>query len=111
MHRADRRRVHIRIEPGQLSLIFGAPQLGLSCFKRTICVSIWKGSGWRGGRAGAAVGKPFQTDFVVAREDLVAGLARDAELTAQHRIFSPSNSRAMNLSRSNRGFSLAACAK
>src|SRR6202011_4459188 len=36
-----------------------------------------------------AVGKPFQTDFVVAREDLVAGLARDTELTAQHRHLLP----------------------
>jgi putative transposase len=32
-----------------VSLIFGAPQLGLSCLRRTICVSIWMGSwlAWR----------------------------------------------------------------
>jgi hypothetical protein len=49
LHRADRCRLHIRIEPSELFLIFGAPQLGLSCFRRTIRVSIWKGSwsAWR----------------------------------------------------------------
>jgi hypothetical protein len=31
-----------------------------------------------------AVGQPFQAAIVVARKDLVAGLARDAELAAQH---------------------------
>jgi hypothetical protein len=32
-----------------------------------------------------AVGEPFQTNLVVTREELVAGLARDAELSAQTR--------------------------
>src|SRR5207244_12293879 len=42
MHRADRRCVHIRVSRASLSLIFGAPQLGLSCLSRTICVSTCK---------------------------------------------------------------------
>jgi hypothetical protein len=36
-----------------------------------------------------AVGQPFQADLVVAGEDLVAGLARDAELPAQRRHLLP----------------------
>jgi hypothetical protein len=36
-------------------------------------------------RSPRAIGQPFQTATVIAFEDLVAGLPRDAEATAQHR--------------------------
>ena len=90
MHRADRRRGHIRIEPGQLfpdlrrpparPVLLQAHDLRLDLEGQLVRVAVGPAR---------AVGKPFQTDFVVAREDLVAGLARDAELTAQHRHLLP----------------------
>ena len=56
---------------------------------------------------GLAVGSPtaivkgIEAAFLVAVEDLVAGDTRNAELTAEGAIFSPSSSRAMNLRRSS----------
>jgi hypothetical protein len=46
MDRADRQRVHVR-KPGEL--LPDAPQLGLSCLRRAIRVSMWTGSwlAWR----------------------------------------------------------------
>jgi hypothetical protein len=102
MHRADRRRVHIRIEAGQpLSdfrrapirfLLLEAYDLRLYLERELVGVAVWPAG---------AVGEPLQANLVVASEDLVAGLAGDTEVTAQRGIFSPSSSRAMNLTRSS----------
>src|SRR5436309_10396060 len=90
MNRADRRRVHIGIEPREplpnlwcapARLVFLQPDdLRLDLEGQLIGVAIWPAR---------AVGQPFQADLIVSREDLVAGLAGDAELTAQPRHLLP----------------------
>ena len=90
MHCADRGRVHIRIEPRQpfpdlwraparlILLQAHDPRLDLE--GQLIGVAVGPAR---------AVGEPCEANLVVAREDLVAGLAGDAELTAQHRHLLP----------------------
>jgi hypothetical protein len=86
MHRADRGRVHIRIKPGQSFPDLGRPPARLVLLdahdqrldldRELIGMAIGPAR---------AVGEPFQAGRVIAGEDLVAGLAGDAELTAQRR--------------------------
>ena len=84
MDRTDRRRVHIRIEPSQ-----SFPDLGGSPVRLILLAADNQRLDLGGQLVGVtvrparAIGEPFQTDIVVAREDLVAGLARDAELPAE----------------------------
>jgi len=86
MHRADRGRVHIRIKPGQSFpdlrrpparlVLLDAHDQRLDLDRELIGMAI---------RPARAVGEPFQACRVIACENLVAGLAGDAELTAQPR--------------------------
>ena len=89
MHRADRRCMHIRIEPRQLLpdlrraptrlVLLEVHDLRLDLEGQLVGVTI---------RSTRPIGEPFQADLVVAREDLVAGLAGDTELPAEdgHRL-------------------------
>ena len=90
MHCADRRRVDIRIKAPQLVpdlgraparlVLLEAHDLGLDLERQLVGLAV--------GSAGA-VGEALQADLVVAREDLVAGLARDAELATKPRHLLP----------------------
>ena len=90
MDRADRRRMHIRIEPGKplpdlrcapvRLILLQTHDLRLDLKGQLIGVPIWPAR---------AIGQAFQPDLIVAGEDLVAGLARDAELPAQPRHLLP----------------------
>jgi hypothetical protein len=76
MYRADRRGVHIRIEPGELLpdlrraparfVLLEAHDLRLDLERELVGVAI---------RPARAISEPVQADRVVADEDLVAGLA------------------------------------
>ena len=86
MNRADRRRMHIRIKPRQSFADLGrsptrlvllqAHDQRLDLDRQLVGMAIGPAR---------AVGKPFQARRVVTCEDFVAGLARDAELSAQAR--------------------------
>jgi hypothetical protein len=88
--RTDRRRMDIGIEAGQPLLdLRGAParlvllqahDLRLDLEGQLIGMAVWPAR---------AVGEPFDTDLIVASGDLVAGLTRYAELTAQPRHLLP----------------------
>ena len=90
MHCADRRRVDIRIKAPQLVpdlgraparlVLLEAHDLGLDLERQLVGLAV--------GSAGA-VGEALQADLVVAREDLVAGLAGDPELATRHRHLLP----------------------
>jgi hypothetical protein len=83
MHRADRRRVDIRVEAPQL-----VPDLGRAPTRLVLLEAHDLRLDLEGELVGVAVGparaigEAVQADLVIAGEDLVAGLARDAELAA-----------------------------
>ena len=85
MDRADRRRVYIRVEPGELLPDLGRAPARLVLFEAHDLRLDLDGQlvGMAVGPA-RAVGQPVQANRVVAGEDLVAGLAGDAELAAHH---------------------------
>ncbi len=83
MHRADRRGVDIRIKPGQSLpdlrrapmwlVLLASHDQRLDLDRQLIGMPI---------RSPRAIGQSFQADIVVALEDLVAGLARNVEVSA-----------------------------
>jgi len=86
VHGADRGRVHIRIKPSQsFSDLRGSPARLVLLAPHDQRLDL--GGQLVGMAVGPAraVGEPLQANLVVASEDLVAGLAGDAELTAQRR--------------------------
>src|SRR5262249_13643488 len=84
MHCADRGGVDVRIEARQLLPDLGRAPTRLVVLEAHDLRLALEGQlvGLAGGAAGA-VGEPVKTDLVVTADDLVAGLARDAELAAQ----------------------------
>ena len=97
MYRADRGRMHIRIEPRQLLydlrcapvrfVVLEAHDPRLDLDPQLVGMPI---------RPARAVSEPIGADHVVSGEDFVTGRAGDAELV----ILSPCSSKAINLSRS-----------
>jgi len=83
VHRTDRGRVHIRIEPGQ-----SFPDLRGSPTRLVLLQAYDQRLDLDGQLVGVPVrpprtiGQSLKTDIVVAIEDLVAGLARDVEVSA-----------------------------
>jgi hypothetical protein len=85
MHRADRRGMDIRIKPCQpfpyfrrspvRPLLLAAHDQRLDLNRELVGMPVG---------SPRAIGQPFQTATVIAFEDLVAGLPRDAEPTAKN---------------------------
>ena len=69
------------------SRILRAPQLGFSRLTVTMAASICWATDFHNAGAPGPVREPFQSTFLVAFEDLVAGFAGDQKLAAREAIF------------------------